>query len=133
VNYRRGYVSEVYKRGDKLVVRSEDTLISQPIETTADLVVLSVGLVPRPETDAIGKLLGLTKSADGFIAEAHAKMRPVDTAVDGVYLAGVIQGPKDIPDTVAHAKAAAAAAIVRLRRSSQSPVVSSQMLAPAAV
>jgi len=133
VNYRRGYVSEVYKRGDKLVVRSEDTLISQPIETTADLVVLSVGIVPRPETDAIGKLLGLTKSADGFIAEAHAKMRPVDTAVDGVYLAGVIQGPKDIPDTVAHAKAAAAAAIVHLRRSSQSPVVSSQIPAPAAV
>jgi len=133
VNYRRGYVSEVYKRGDKLVVRSEDTLISQPIETTADLVVLSVGLIPRPETDVVAKLLGLTKSADGFVAEAHAKMRPVDTAVDGVYLAGVIQGPKDIPDTVAHAKAAASAAIVRLRRSSQSPVVSSQIPTPAAV
>ncbi len=115
VNYRRGYVSEVFKRDGKLVVRSEDTLISKPIETTADLVVLSVGLVPRPETNGVAQLLGLTKSADGFIAEAHPKMRPVDTAVDGVYLAGVIQGPKDIPDTVAHAKAAAAAAIVRLR------------------
>ncbi len=115
VNYRRGYVSEVFKRDGKLVVRSEDTLISKPIETTADLVVLSVGLVPRPETSSVAQLLGLTKSADGFIAEAHPKMRPVDTAVDGVYLAGVIQGPKDIPDTVAHAKAAAAAAIVRLR------------------
>jgi heterodisulfide reductase subunit A len=106
----------VFKRGDKLVVRSEDTLVGRPIETTADLVVLSVGLVPRPETAVVAQLLGLKNSPDGFIAEAHPKMRPVDTLVDGVYLAGVIQGPKDIPDTVAHAKGAAAAAIVRLRR-----------------
>ena len=117
VRYRRGYVSEVYKsKGDKLVVRAEDTLLGRPIETTADLVVLSIGLVPRNETDQVAKLLGLTKSPDGFLAEAHPKMRPVQTAVEGVYLAGCVQGPKDIPDTVAHAKAAAAAAIVQLRR-----------------
>ena len=128
VNYRRGYVSEIYKRGEKLIVRSEDTLISKPIETTADLIVLSVGLVPRPETNVVAKLLGLTNSADGFLAEAHPKMRPVDTTIDGIYLAGCAQGPKDIPDTVAHAKAAAAAAIVRLRRnaSKQYPVFSNQ-------
>jgi heterodisulfide reductase subunit A len=133
VNYRRGYVSEIYaaggqtpKRGEKLIVRSEDTLTGKPIETTADLVVLSNGLVPRPETDVVAKLIGLTKSADGFLAEAHPKMRPVDTAIDGIYLAGCVQGPKDIPDTVAHAKAAASAAIVRLRRSQQSPVYSQQ-------
>ncbi len=115
VNYRRGYVSEIFKRGEKLVVRSEDTLLGQPVEVTADLVVLSNGLVPRPETDPIAKLLNLAKSADGFLAEAHPKMRPVDTTTDGVFLAGCVQGPKDIPDTVAHAKAAASAAIVRLR------------------
>ncbi|MBI5034740.1 MAG: CoB--CoM heterodisulfide reductase iron-sulfur subunit A family protein [Chloroflexi bacterium] len=125
VNYRRGYVSEIYKRGEKLVIRSEDTLIGKPIETTADLVVLSTGLVPRPETNPLAKLFGLTNSADGFLAEAHAKMRPVDTAIDGVYLAGCVQGPKDIPDTVAHAKAAAAAAIVKLK-SQQSTVNSRQ-------
>jgi heterodisulfide reductase subunit A2 len=118
VNYRRGYVSEIYKRGDKLVLRSEDTLIGQPVETTADMVVLSTGLVPRPETNPIAALLGLTNSSDGFLAEAHPKMKPVDTAIDGVYLAGCVQGPKDIPDTVAHAKAAATAVIVRLRRAS---------------
>ncbi|HEX9076373.1 MAG TPA: disulfide reductase, partial [Anaerolineae bacterium] len=116
VDYRRGYVSEIYKRGDKLILRSEDTLIGKPIESEADMVVLSVGLVPRSETDPVARLLGLASSADGFLAEAHPKMRPVDTAVDGVFLAGCVQGPKDIPDTVAHAKAAAAAAIVRLRR-----------------
>jgi len=126
VNYRRGYVSEIYKRGEKLVIRSEDTLIGKPIETTADLVVLSTGLVPRPETNPVAKLMGLTNSADGFLAEAHPKMRPVDTVIEGVYLAGCVQGPKDIPDTVAHAKAAASAAIVRLRRNEQCAVVSDQ-------
>jgi heterodisulfide reductase subunit A len=115
VQYRRGYVSEIYKHGDKLVVRAEDTLLGRPTETSADLVVLSVGLVPRPETNPVAQLLRLGQSADGFLAEAHPKMRPVDTVVDGVYLAGCVQGPKDIPDTVAHAKAAAAAVIVRLR------------------
>lgn len=125
VDYRRGYVSEIYKRGpakgagsgdEKLIVRSEDTLIGKPIETSADLVVLSTGLVPRPETNALAKLLGLANSSDGFLAEAHPKMKPVETAIDGVFLAGCVQGPKDIPDAVAHAKAAAAAAIVRLRQ-----------------
>ncbi|MBI5649946.1 MAG: CoB--CoM heterodisulfide reductase iron-sulfur subunit A family protein [Chloroflexi bacterium] len=132
VNYRRGYVSEIYaaggqtpKRDGKLVVRSEDTLIGKPIETTADLVVLSVGLVPRVETNTLAQILQLTNSSDGFLAEAHPKMLPVDTKINGVYLAGVAQGPKDIPDAVAHAKAAASAAIVRLR-SRQSSVASQQ-------
>ncbi|MCL5950859.1 MAG: CoB--CoM heterodisulfide reductase iron-sulfur subunit A family protein [Chloroflexi bacterium] len=116
VRYQRGYVSEIYQRGDKLVVRAEDTLIGKPTETSADMVVLGIGLVPRPETNQVAGLLGLENSSDGFLAEAHPKMRPVDTAVDGVYLAGCVQGPKDIPDTVAHAKAAAAATIVRLRQ-----------------
>ena len=115
VQYRRGYVSEIYKRDGKLVVRSEDTLIGAPIETPADLVVLSVGLVPRPETHALARILNLAQSSDGFLAEAHPTMLPVDTKVNGVYIAGVAQGPKDIPDAVAHAKAAASAAIVRLR------------------
>ncbi len=121
VNYRRGYVSEIFKRGDKLILRSEDTLLGEPIETPADLVVLSVGLVPRPETTTVAQLLGLSTSPDGFLAEAHPKMRPVDTGIDGVYIAGCVQGPKDIPDTVAHAKAAASAAIVKLRQQSMSP------------
>jgi len=61
-------------------------------------------------------LLALERSPDGFFAEAHPKMRPVDTLRDGIYLAGCCQGPKDIPDTVAQAKAAASSAIVVLRQ-----------------
>jgi heterodisulfide reductase subunit A len=110
--YRRGNPSEIIKRGEKLIVRAEDTLLGQPIEIPADMVVLAVGLKPRSDTSALAGLLGLEH--DGFFTEAHAKVDPVGTNVPGVYLAGCCQGPKDIPDTVAHAKAAAAAAVIRL-------------------
>jgi heterodisulfide reductase subunit A len=72
--------------------------------------------VPRADVEDVAGLLNLERSPDGFFAEAHPKMRPVDTTRDGVYLAGCCQGPKDIPDTVAQAKAAASSAIVILRQ-----------------
>ena len=114
--YRRGSVSEIYRRGERLVVRAEDTLLGEPLEIEADLVVLSTGLVARPETDEIARLLKLSRSSDRFLMEAHPKLRPVDTATDGVYLAGCCQGPKDIPDAVAQAKGAAASALVPMSR-----------------
>lgn len=116
VRYRRGYVSEVFKRGDKAVVRFEDTLVQKPVELEADLVVLEIGLTPRPETDEIANVLGLPRSGDGFLLEIHPKLRPVETAVDGVFLAGACQGPKDIVDTLAQARAAASSALAPLCR-----------------
>jgi heterodisulfide reductase subunit A2 len=116
VRYRRGYASEVYRRGDKLMVRAEDTLIQKQVEVPADLVVLSIGLVPRGESDEIAGLLGLTRSGDGFMAESHPKLRPVDTMVDGVFLAGTCQGPKDIVETISQAKAAASSVLSPLCR-----------------
>jgi heterodisulfide reductase subunit A2 len=114
VRYRRGYVSEVFKRGERVVVRAEDTLIQKPVEVEADLVVLGVGLTPRAETNEIANLLGLPRSGDGFLLEIHPKLRPVETAVDGVFLAGTCQGPKDIVDTIAQARAAASSALAPL-------------------
>jgi heterodisulfide reductase subunit A len=116
VRYRRGSVSEIYKRGDRVVVRAEDTLLGEPLEVEADLVVLATGLVPRSSAQGIAELLKLPRSPDGFFAEAHPKMRPVDTVSDGVYLAGCCQGPKDIPDTISQAKAAASSAMIPLSR-----------------
>jgi len=116
VIYRRGSVSEIYRRGDRVVVRAEDTLLGEPLQVEADLVVLATGVTPRADVEDIAGLLGLERSPDGFLAEAHPKMRPVDTLRDGIYLAGCCQGPKDIPDTVAQAKAAASSAIVILRQ-----------------
>jgi heterodisulfide reductase subunit A len=116
VIYRRGSPSEIYKKGEKLIVRAEDTLLGEPVEIEADLVVLGVGMVPRKETEDIRKILKLSESQDGFLLEAHPKLRPVDTAMDGIYLAGCCQGPKDIPDTVSQAKGAASSAMSILSR-----------------
>jgi len=128
VMYRRGSVSEIYKRGDRVVVQAEDTLLGEPLEMEADLVVLATGVVPRADVEDVAELLNLERSPDGFLAEAHPKMRPVDTLRDGIYLAGCCQGPRDIPDTVAQAKAAASSAIVILRQEQSKLKVQSSKL-----
>jgi len=116
VLYRRGNVSEVYRRGEQVVLQFEDTLLGRTLKQEADLVVLAVGMEPRPDAADIAALLKLPRSADGFFLEAHPKLRPVDTTMGGVFLAGCCQGPKDIPDTVAQAKAAASSALIPLIR-----------------
>ena len=116
VIYRRGNVAEVFKRKNRLIVRAEDTLLGQPIELEADLVVLAVGMVPSKDSPGVAQLLKLSQSADKFFLEAHPKLRPVDTASDGIFLAGCCQGPKDIPDTVAQASAAAARALTLIAK-----------------
>ncbi len=125
VLYRRGEPAEIYRdsqRGGKLVVLAEDTLLGKPIDVEADLVVLATAVVPRNDASEVAALFssptgeGLERSPDGFFQEAHPKLRPVDTLLDGVFLAGCCQGPKDIPDTVAQAKAAASSALGMLAR-----------------
>ena len=116
IRYVRGNPSEIFKRGKKLIVKVEDTLTATPCEDEFDLVVLAVGLEPRGDGRKVIDLLRLSQSPDRFLMEAHPKLRPVDTASDGVYLAGCCQGPKDIPDTVAQAKGAAASALIPLAR-----------------
>jgi heterodisulfide reductase subunit A len=116
VNFRRGLASEVYQKpgSDRLVVRAEDTMLGEPYELEADLVVLAIGLKPAEGVEDVVRLLKLSQSADKFFLEAHPKLRPVDTAVDGVFIAGCCQGPKDIPDSVAQAKAASSASLIYL-------------------
>jgi heterodisulfide reductase subunit A len=116
VLYRRGNPSEIIRRGDRLVVRAEDTLLGESVEVEADLVVLAVGMEPSANSAEITSLLKLSRSTDGFMMEAHPKLRPVDTSMAGVYLAGCCQGPKDICDTVSQARAAASAAMIPLMR-----------------
>jgi len=116
VIYRRGNPSEIVKRGDKVVVRAEDTLLGEPIEVEADLVVLAVGMLPRQDADNLSRTLNLARGEDGYFLESHPKLRTMESNVPGVFLAGCCQGAKDIPDTVAHAKAAASAAMILLAR-----------------
>jgi heterodisulfide reductase subunit A len=121
VNVIRGKVAEVVeqktKDGDKfLVVKCEDTLISRYREIPVDMVILCNALQPSKAADKIAKLLSLSKSPDGFFLERHPKLDPFSTISDGIYLAGCAQGPKDIPDTVNQASAAAARSLSIISR-----------------
>src|SRR5690606_16557446 len=105
--YVRGRASKIYQRGDKLVVKGEDTLAGVPVEVEADLVVLATAMIPAAGSGELAKLVGVSTDKDGWFQEAHPKLRPVETFTAGVFLAGACQGPKDIPDTVSQASAAA--------------------------
>ena len=105
--YLRGRVSKIYERNGKLVCMGEDTLSGSTVSVDAHLVVLETAMVPCDDADRLGSMLGVTRDKDLWLSEAHPKLRPVETNSNGVYLAGTCQGPKDIPDTVAQASAAA--------------------------
>jgi len=106
--YIRGRVSRVYrKKNGKLVVQGADTLAGRAVEIEADLVVLADAVVPRPGSNRLAQMLGIGYDEYGFYSEAHPKLRPVETSKAGVFLAGACQAPKDIPDSVAQASAAA--------------------------
>jgi len=109
VRYIRGKVAEIVEdsKSNNLILRAEDTLLGALVEAEVDLVVLSVGLVPSIGTNLLCRTLNISTSPDGFLREAHPKLRPMDTLVDGIFIAGVAQGPKDIPDCVAQASGAA--------------------------
>ena len=113
IEFLRGRPAQIIENDDlTLTIRAEDTLLGKVTEYTYDLVVLSVGLEPPAGSNELRQTLGISKSSDGFYMEAHPKLRPVDTLTDGVYIAGVAQGPKDIPDSVAQGSAAAARAAI---------------------
>lgn len=112
VNYIRGRVSKLYELpNNKVKVKGTDTLLSENVEIDADLVVLASGIVARENSNKFAQLFQIPVDKDGFYNEAHPKLRPVETHTAGIFLAGACQGPRDIPETVAFASAAAAKAI----------------------
>ena len=116
VLFRRGSASEIYPKGEQLAVRFEDTLLGRAEELDADLVVLACGARPQPDTTELAHALHLARSPDGFYLEAHPKLRPSETASDGIYLAGACQGPKTIDEAVSAGRAAAVKAAAPLLR-----------------
>ncbi|SDL71816.1 CoB--CoM heterodisulfide reductase iron-sulfur subunit A family protein [Halarsenatibacter silvermanii] len=108
VKYIKGQVGKVFPEGEKLQVRGVDSLSGETIEIDADMVVLVAGMINNGESGSLTQKLGINTGSSGFYSEAHSKLRPVETEVAGVYLAGACQGPKDIPETVAQASGAAA-------------------------
>ena len=117
VHFIRGRVSEISdialtpEEEGKLIIRVEDTLVGTVRRIPVDMVILSVGLEPNFGSDEITRMFNLSCSQDAFFLERHPKLAPVSTAADGIFLAGACQGPKDIPDTVAQAGAAASEAL----------------------
>jgi heterodisulfide reductase subunit A len=107
VMYIRGRPSQIVKEDGKLKVLGVDTLSGRQIEIEADMVVLATAMKPADSSDIAGKLR-IATDTHGFFKEAHPKLRPVETLTAGIYLAGTAQAPKDIPDTVSQASAAAA-------------------------
>jgi heterodisulfide reductase subunit A len=121
-HFIRGKVAEVTNAArtteeeGKLIVQVEDTLIGKQRRVPVDMVILSAGLEPRHDAKEVGRLFGISCSADGWYIERHPKLDPVATMTDGVYIAGVVQGPKDIPASVAQGAAAAARALGKIQQ-----------------
>ena len=105
--YLRGRVSRIFRDGEKVVVWGVDTLTGKKVEISADMVVLATAIVSQGDAKELAGKLGIKTDEFGFLTEAERKLRPVETNVEGIYIAGCAQGPKDIADAVAHANAAA--------------------------
>jgi heterodisulfide reductase subunit A len=122
VNFIRGRPAEVTnwvmseKERGKLVIRAEDSLLGIVRRVPVDMVILSVGLEPQADAEEVRRLFSISCSSDGWFLERHPKLAPVSTFTSGIFLAGACQGPKDIPDAVAQAGAAAAEALVLVDR-----------------
>lgn len=116
---------EAYLAGDRLQVGFEDPLLGERVVLEPDRLVLSVGIVPQGGPE-LSRLLKVPLTQDGFFLEAHPKLRPVEVAVEGIYLCGLAHGPKPVSETIAQAKAAAAKACIPLSRGEVSvePIVS---------
>jgi heterodisulfide reductase subunit A len=108
VLYLRGKVSRIFRREDRVVVWGSDTLCGRALEVEADLVVLATPMTAASGAGELAKLLHVGTDTHGFFNEAHPKLRPVESLTAGIFLAGAAQGPKDIPESVSQAGAAAA-------------------------
>ncbi len=122
VNFIRGKVGEITDRAiseeekGKLVVVAEDTLLGGIIRVPVDLAILCPAMEPQPDAEAVARLFNISRSADGFFLEKHPKLDPVATTTDGIFIVGCCQGPKDIPDSVAQASAAAARVLAMISK-----------------
>jgi heterodisulfide reductase subunit A len=108
VNYVRGRVSRIYEKNGKLIVKGVDTLLgAMPVDIEADMVVLATAGVANNDAEALAQKLHVSYDSYKFFAEAHPKLKPVETNTAGIFLAGACQSPRDIPESVSMASGAA--------------------------
>ena len=128
----RGKVAEITDQAvkpeeeGKLIAIAEDTLLGRRLRVPVDMVVLCVAMQARSDAQEVGRIFGVNLGADGYFLEEHPKLGPLNTATDGVFLAGACQGPKDIPDAVSQASGAAvkALALATLGKVEVAPIIS---------
>ena len=131
-NFIRGKVAEITDQATKteeegkLVAIAEDTLLGRRLRVPVDMMILCVAMEARKDALEVGRIFGVNLGADGFFLEEHPKLGPLDTATDGVFLAGACQGPKDIPDVVSQASGAAvkALSLATLGKVAIAPIIS---------
>lgn len=122
VLFVRGRVAEVTDAArlpgeeGKLIIQAEDTLVGKQRRIPVDMVILAAGLQPRHDAKEVAHKFGIACSADGWITEKHPKLDPIATMTEGIFVAGTVQGPKDIPTSVAQGAAAAARVLNRIAR-----------------
>ncbi|OLZ12164.1 FAD-dependent oxidoreductase [Sulfobacillus thermosulfidooxidans] len=116
VNYIRGIVTEIIRKGDKLLIKGEDTTMGRPMEVLMDLVILSVGMEPSKGTVEMSRIFQIPREDHGFLQVVGGPLDTVSTPVPGIFVAGAAAGPKDIEDSVSMGAAAAAKAVGILNR-----------------
>jgi len=120
IRFIKSNISAVLKsdlsKNETLLIRGEDIIADKIFENESDLVVLAVGLEPPSGTDKLSHLLNISQDNNGFLLEKHLKIKPSETSVNGIFIAGAIQAPKDIPSSIAQAESAAAKSVALLSR-----------------
>ncbi len=111
VEYIKGMVGKVYDKDGRLVVQGADLLNNKQVVKQCDMVVLAAAIEPDPSVRRVATMLTASIDVNNFLTEAHAKLRPVESPTAGIYLSGVCQGPKDIPETISQASACASKVI----------------------
>jgi len=118
VNFIRGKASQIIEdpKTKNLIIRAEDMALGEPIELEAEMVVLCTAAIPKKGSDEVARIFSISRGTDGFFMESHPKLKPIDTPVDGIFLAGACQAPKDIPYCVSQGSGAAGRAATILSK-----------------
>ncbi len=121
VNYVKGIITEILRKGDRLVVRGEDTTMGRPVEVPMDVVVLSNGMEASQGTREMAKVFGIQQNKYHFIQVPHDALDPTATSVPGIFVAGAAAGPRDLDDSVGMGGAAAMKAVSLVRKQARVP------------
>ncbi|MDD4663203.1 MAG: FAD-dependent oxidoreductase [Caldisericia bacterium] len=116
IRFEKERKPNVFLKGGNIALTVYDSLLQREIELCPDILVLSTGVSPNPDNTELAKFLKVPLTQDGFFLEAHAKLRPVDFATDGIFLAGLAHSPRNIEETITQARAAAGKACIILSK-----------------